>query len=116
MNLRTSSRWESWRALAVALLLVLCVQGLSLVPLFSHWACADTCETTRHCHSDAATDSDGCDPSCSCLGCPTHTGGLALLCEIPNLTRQVEGHAALLPPASPQALNLLGSVFRPPCV
>lgn len=115
MNLRTDSLRNPWRTLSLVLLLLFSVQGLSLVPLLSHWSCAEHCESTTDCHSDGEGEADGCDPSCSCLGCPAHTGGLALLPGMPALLHRTGVQVRLIPQFEGPPLEPVRAVFRPPC-
>ncbi|MDP2359563.1 MAG: hypothetical protein Q8O14_02245 [bacterium] len=102
------------RFLAQLVLLVWCVQSLALVPLVAHWTSVDHGHDVADCHPAAGEGDDGCDPSCACLGCPAHGGGLALLVTLNGL-----GPLPIAPPEGrvhqvPPVLLLVHSVFRPP--
>jgi hypothetical protein len=103
-------------AVALALLLVLAVQGQSLATLLTHWAGADHCDGAADCQPfGTGTDADGCDTPCSCLGCPAQAGALALLNDHIDLglSSGIPAHHGPDDPLSD--LLLMRSVFRPPC-
>jgi|GEM_PF-2610038 len=103
-----------WRIATLAALLVLAVQGLSLVPLLSHWACADHCEAEADCHPAAGDAEESCDPSCACVGCPAHQALWALPSEPVLFVHPLPGTPMPLDILARPAQGSLQSLFRPP--
>jgi hypothetical protein len=112
--LRTARASRLWSAMLLTLLLAVAVQGLSLVTLLTHAHRHDHSEAASDCHPVTGDPADGCDPSCSCLGCPAHAGGLALFPHMPELPTDGPVRRFTAVPLASPSHDAARLVFRPP--